>query len=567
MSDVNPSEPCEIVHLPFFIERVVIINFKRFQHLDVTFSRGMNILVGDNGSGKTTVLEAIDLALTGRYRGESINRCLSEHFFNNDVVNAYLERVREKKSSELPPAITIELFLGGGNPRDVATFSGGQNSTRCNACGLAFRIELDEDYSEEYATLVNEGGLSGLPIEYYAAKAWSFADCPVGPRQMPVKVALVNPSSDLYGYRSESRATRTLYDTLDNRMGVKLAQEYRAALKCFECSDTIEQVNCTLDSEQYFGEHVALEVDSGTRDSWKEDLIVSVSNVPYQHIGSGMQCKLVSGVAMAQTASKGIGILLIEEPENHLSHSQLNAYLDFLEEHADDRQLIVTTHSSFVANKLGLDTITLLGGSERGGAAHLTSVDASTRDYFSRLPGFDTLRFVLCKTAVLVEGPSDELVFQRAYRDSHDGKLPIQNGIDVISIGTSFQRYLPIACEIGLRVVVITDNDDNPETLDERYSSYLSAENIEVCYESKAHGVPEGGNPDLRWNTLEATLLRENGIDKLDQVLGVNFNDWSSLLKWMESNKTDAAFRLFSSDTPIAYPEYIKKALAFVDLS
>ena len=41
---------------------------------------------------------------------------------------------------------------------------------------------------------------------------------------------------------------------------------------------------------------------------------------------------------------------------------------------------------------------------------------------------------VLAKRVILVEGPSDELVVQRAYRDAHNGRLPIQDGVDVMSM-------------------------------------------------------------------------------------------------------------------------------------
>lgn len=43
--------------------------------------------------------------------------------------------------------------------------------------------------------------------------------------------------------------------------------------------------------------------------------------------------------------------------------------------------------------------------------------------------------------AILVEGDSDELIVQRAYMDSHRGKLPISDGIDIISVGISFGSW------------------------------------------------------------------------------------------------------------------------------
>ena len=53
-------------------------------------------------------------------------------------------------------------------------------------------------------------------------------------------------------------------------------------------------------------------------------------------------------------------ILLIEEPENHLSHSNMSRLIDEIKTRGSTKQIILTTHSSFVLNKLGLDKIKLL---------------------------------------------------------------------------------------------------------------------------------------------------------------------------------------------------------------
>jgi predicted ATPase len=45
------------------IERIIIESYRRFVRLDFEPNRGMNIIVGDNESGKSTLLEAIALAL------------------------------------------------------------------------------------------------------------------------------------------------------------------------------------------------------------------------------------------------------------------------------------------------------------------------------------------------------------------------------------------------------------------------------------------------------------------------------------------------------------------------
>ena len=48
------------------IERVIIKNYRALQSTDVKFSDNLSIIVGDNESGKSTVLEAINLAHRGR---------------------------------------------------------------------------------------------------------------------------------------------------------------------------------------------------------------------------------------------------------------------------------------------------------------------------------------------------------------------------------------------------------------------------------------------------------------------------------------------------------------------
>ena len=60
---------------PVFDELKVIENFKRFYgSFDIELHEGINIVVGDNESGKSTIIEAIYLALTGLYNNKNIKK-------------------------------------------------------------------------------------------------------------------------------------------------------------------------------------------------------------------------------------------------------------------------------------------------------------------------------------------------------------------------------------------------------------------------------------------------------------------------------------------------------------
>ncbi|MER2010686.1 MAG: AAA family ATPase, partial [Psychrobacillus sp.] len=48
----------------FYINSVYIKNFRRFEEVSIEFNKGFNILVGPNGSGKTSILIALSMSIS-----------------------------------------------------------------------------------------------------------------------------------------------------------------------------------------------------------------------------------------------------------------------------------------------------------------------------------------------------------------------------------------------------------------------------------------------------------------------------------------------------------------------
>jgi len=65
-----------------YISKVKIHNFKCYRDFEIILKEGLNIIVGDNEAGKSTILESINLALTGLINGKSIWNELSQYLFN-----------------------------------------------------------------------------------------------------------------------------------------------------------------------------------------------------------------------------------------------------------------------------------------------------------------------------------------------------------------------------------------------------------------------------------------------------------------------------------------------------
>lgn len=70
------------------IRRLVLRNFKRFKALELEFDSELNILVGGNEAGKSSVLQALDIALSAsRSKVEAIG---IEALFNADCIAEFL---------------------------------------------------------------------------------------------------------------------------------------------------------------------------------------------------------------------------------------------------------------------------------------------------------------------------------------------------------------------------------------------------------------------------------------------------------------------------------------------
>lgn len=94
-----------------------------------------------------------------------------------------------------------------------------------------------------------------------------------------------------------------------------------------------------------------------------------------------------------------------------------------------------------------------------GTPAQFNMLEKDTIRYFQKLSGFDALRLILADTTVVVEGPSDEIVFTRFFTDRF-GREPLDCGVDVMSInGVSFGRCFELATLLGRSLFAIRDND------------------------------------------------------------------------------------------------------------
>lgn len=542
------------------VDRIKIVNFKCFKgEFNLKLNDGFNILVGDNESGKSTILEAIHLALTGLFSGRYLKNELTQYLFNKEVVAEYIKSI-ENGNTPVPPFILIEVFIEGD---DLAHLEGNGNSEKNNECGISFKIAFDEKYQPEYEQLIQSGNIRTLPVEYYDVFWNSFARENITSRSIPIKSALIDTSSNRYQNGSDIYISRIVRGNLEPKEIVEISQAHRTMRDSFMENSTIKAINEKIQSEAKIShKKIELSVELLSKNAWEKSLMTYLDDVPFHFVGKGEQCIIKTKLALGHNKTNEVNLILFEEPENHLTHSRLSQLIQNIESEHQEKQIIISTHSSFVANKLGLDNLILLNDFT---TTRFNDLKPDTKTFFEKIAGYDTLRLILCKKAILVEGDSDELVVQKAYMVKNNGDLPIQNEIDVISVGTSFLRFIEIAEKINKPVVVVADNDGDVTALNKKYERYLGdnkKEFIRICFDGTIDsGELKIGEATFNYNTLEPKILKVNDLQKINNILGTSCTTDDELHRYMKNNKTECALKIFNTTEDLNFPDYILNAI------
>lgn len=532
------------------IEMVRIRGYRKFRDLTFKPHPKLNVLVGENESGKSTLLEAIGLVLTGRSNGRPAAEELNPYWFNQVNVAEFLQARKAGRQQALP-VIDIEIFLA-----DLEEFArnlmGAHNSEQpTRACaGLRMRIEPNPDYADEIeAHLSPETTI--LPVECYSIDWRTFGDRVLTARPKEITAAIIDSRT----IRSTNGVDFYLRQILNDHLKPEAKAQVSLAFRKVKEQMTNEHLKTVNDGMKDLegaldDKSMSLAMDQSSRGSWDASVVPHVAELPFAMAGQGQQAAIKIALAMSRDSTKS-RLAMIEEPENHLSHTSLNVLLKRIVDLSGvQQQLLVTTHSSYVLNRLGIDGLRLVSG---GTVAEFGELTEGTVNYFKKLPGYDTLRMVLANRFVVVEGPSDEMMFERFYMDIA-GNRPIEDGIDVFSMrGLSLQRCLEVAMLLDKHCAVLRDNDGTqPSEIQAGLGKLIDGKRRKVFIGDPAQG-----------ETLEPQILTANPDDaKMRRVLGVGSR--ADLLTWMTNAKTEAALRIAEAKEKIDPPLYFKDAIEFI---
>ncbi|MBP2859311.1 AAA family ATPase [Dickeya oryzae] len=540
------------------IKKLKVVNFKKFNNHTFSFNDDVNIIVGDNNSGKSSILEAIEIVSNYSYRGKPVTNSILADIISIESIGKYLD---SDKSFINLPVIKIEAFID-----ELPEYKGSINTDNLDTQGLSLTFSFDIELLPTYEKFVekNKDNISSIPIEFYKIEWLTFSNERIRHVSKPFKSLFIDPTRLHPTFGKNQYISNILTSVLSREEQAVLGIKYRQLKESFNDDENVKHINNDLDSNNDISEkRIQIVADISGNSNLEANLQLSLDGITLPYIGKGEQHKVQIKLAL-QNKSNDVDILLIEEPENHLSHMNLSSLVSFIEKKLTNKQLFISTHSSYVMNKLSINKICLLAN----GYKKLNNIDSNTVKNLKRLPGYDTLRAVLSSKVILVEGPSDELLLKKYYHDKNS-KLPEEDGIDIIVVrGIGFKNYLEIVKHIDIQTKVMKDNDGNYEKNVKSYIDEYKEYNF-----IKIHSPI----PDAQYS-LEPMLIETNGIDEdtLDKYAKIilstqtnklyeknkNIADKVKFLKeWYKGEdgagkkKVDSAIRIFDSEEKIIFPQ------------
>ena len=177
------------------IKKLLIKNYKSIEEEVIEMQSDVNIFVGENDSGKSTILEAISIVSTGNLNGRSFEKQIKANLFNQKTREKYIVSLKNKKQIQ-PPTVIIEAYLD----IEDAAFTGTNNELREDCAGIRMELAFNSEYADVYKQMLKDEEIYDIPVEFYTVSYHYFKGTPVVYRYAPVKGTFIDTTRKDYSY-------------------------------------------------------------------------------------------------------------------------------------------------------------------------------------------------------------------------------------------------------------------------------------------------------------------------------------------------------------------------------
>ena len=507
-----------------YIDKIAIKGYRSIgsSGIEIDCNKGLNIIIGENNSGKTAIIDALRTALSiGDYKRGIYVKPSDFH------INLFGEQSK---------TINIDLYFSDLTMQEATAFfllTDGTDTTKAEL-HLEYTLYLDKNGKQKVREEV-KGGPNNNPVPRETLENISLlylgairnAETDLRPaKTSQIAGILYSVANEADRKRIEDMLVKTNHSIATDSAVKKTEEIINRNLLNIEKDEMNEQVHISLIDPQFDSVATALKIDyvserylkitkeelkaildefSLTEDDIKEFIITGrndpnkkfvnlkklYGNITYTKLydrlssitqnishdissnGLGYNNLLHMATSLGDLqenpSDEEIRVLLIEEPEAHLHPQLLELLFDFFRKANSDSkiQIFMTSHSPSLVAKADLDDIHII--TSKLGKKTITSIknsslDVDLKDDLKRYLDVTKSQMLFAKRVIFVEGISEALLlnsFAKLLKKPLD-----KHSIEVVSLGgVAFEPFAKLFIKedehscLNIPWVIISDDD------------------------------------------------------------------------------------------------------------
>jgi putative ATP-dependent endonuclease of the OLD family len=495
-----------------YLSRIYIKNYRSIAEVDLTFSKGKNVIVGRNNAGKSNVIKAIDLMLgeTSPTYAKSDNVELSDfHTLQGDDGKAkiaqqlfiWCELTREDGEQlvyeEINKCFGLPVWAQGYKnektpcriehaklPKDFSTIFAvdiddvGFDKMYVDAKiknQFTFKAILEDKYQFAYAFLSeNDGDKVTCKEMRFLFRERSNADWCLAFKPS-VRNELLQ-SAIMHSFRDPQNQLRLSSWTWYGKLIKHLTQEHEGSTALVNAFQAVKKVSDEIFAEvkgeiqssalnvAFPGTELHFQFNADARTELFRNCVLYVDDGFKSQLtdkGAGIQSATIIGlfsyyVKHVNTVTSAL--LCLEEPEIYLHPHARRVISDRLDEFLDDNrnQVILTTHSVEFIRSVSADVNIIL---VRKGVNGTEARDVKFKEFKTLLVDSNKNELFFSESVIVCEG-LDEYVLRAVSEELFPGKLDECN-VTIVNVQgkNNFKDITNLIIKLGIRCYVLCDFD------------------------------------------------------------------------------------------------------------
>ncbi|MBN2830476.1 MAG: AAA family ATPase, partial [Candidatus Cloacimonetes bacterium] len=439
-----------------YLKELTLSNFRKYQNLKVEFKQGLNVLIGENDSGKTAIADAIKYLLNTKTHDQV--RFDERDFYNKGET--------QTNSFEITGTFT------GFEPKEAANFLEWGSFDKEKKFQL--RVNLKANYRENRISWDLKAG----PLN---------ADTQMdGNAKELLKITYLKPLRDAETELSPGYRSRLAQILLSHKAFKKLNGEVHELIGIINTAN--EKVKDYLERVEAGGQtsgsiidtikkHITSFLQEG--DDRVNSTTIGVVAPELSRILRSLSLELEANTPGLGTLNKlfmaaellhletdpsnSLKLCIIEELEAHL-HPQAQLRVINALQDINDTQFILTTHSTTIGSSIPLESLILCKNDNAfpmwDGKTKLAKGDYK---FLERFLDSTKANLFFANGVIMVEGDAENILIPTIAKLI--GKPLHKHGVSIVNVGsTAFQRYAKIfnrvdGTKLKIPVSVVTDLD------------------------------------------------------------------------------------------------------------